>query len=80
MRELLKIIVTDSAGAEHIFNEASGDVENYLDLRPCDDSGEPLTGFVQIITRTFTTGAKCDAETEALFFEPRRVDVLYGDA
>lgn len=79
MKDLLKIIVTDSAGVEHVFDDSPGDVEHYLELQPLGSDDEPLSGAVRVVTRTWTTRAKCDTETESLFFAPRRVDVLYGD-
>ena len=68
---LLKIIVTDSGGQEHIFNEDDGEVEHHLELK--DDNG-----FVTITTRTFNGAETFEAETETTFICPRRVDALYG--
>lgn len=69
---LLKIIVTDSSGVEHIFNEVPGEIENSLDLK--DENG-----YVTIVTRTFEGGDKFDTETVTIFISPRRIDVLYGE-
>lgn len=77
MSELLKIIVTDSAGVEHIFNEAAGETENYLDLQPTTNLGEVMHNAVQITTRSFGAGEKAEAETDSIFINPRRVDVIY---
>jgi len=66
MSNLLKIVVTDSGGDEHIFNENTGEVENYLCLK--DENG-----FVTVTTRTFE-----HEEVVTTFISPRRVDVIYG--
>lgn len=77
IRELLKIIVIDAAGAEHIFNELPGEVENYLDLRPEDAPGVALTaGTIKITTRSFSN-RKFDTEVESFFISPRRIDIIY---
>ena len=67
-----KIIVIDSSGEEHIFNEIPSEVEMTLDMQ--DDSGHPI-----IITRTFDVehGDNMVTETESTFIVPRRIDVLY---
>jgi len=79
MTDLLKIIVTDSSGTEHIFNESKGDVENYLDLRPIDYSDNPIPNAIKITTRTFESGSdKFDSESVAIFFNPLRVDCICG--
>ena len=71
MSELLKIVVTDSGGNEHIFNEEKGVIENWLNLKDED-------GYVTILTRTFDHSGKLENESNAIFILPRRVDVLYG--
>ena len=71
MSNLLKIVVTDSGGQEHIFNEDEGEVENWLILK--DENG-----FVTITTRTFSGGDKFETEANTTFILPRRVDVIYG--
>ena len=69
MRELLKIVVTDSAGVEHLFNEESGVVENYINLIECG---------VKVTVRVLEPGRdKFDMETECIFMLPRRVDISY---
>ena len=77
MAQLLKIIITDSAGSENIFVEDPGECENYLDLLPANPNGDCLHGFVKITTRTFS-GEKFDSEVETMFLNPRRIDVIYG--
>ena len=85
MKDLIKMIVTDSAGVEHEFEEIPGDIENYLELNPTDISGRaiikitPADWAVRIITRTFTAGDTFDTERESLFYSPRRIDVIYGN-
>lgn len=74
---LCKIVVTDNAGIEHIFNESTGDIEHYLDLRPLDVDDTPIPGAVKITTRTFGGGKNFTTESKAYFFNPTRVDVLY---
>lgn len=69
MKSLLKIIVTDSGGIEHIFNEIQGEVENYLNLRDEDCN-------VTVTTRTFEDE---NIESVATFLNPRRIDVVYCD-
>jgi hypothetical protein len=78
MRKLIKIIVTDSAGEEHIFNQECGVVENYLELRPMTVHDEPLSGYVEVTTRIFSDREIADTETVTLFISPRRVDAIYG--
>lgn len=70
LNNLLKIIVTDSSGVEHIFNEVAGECEHYLTIK--DDNGH-----CSIFRRTFD-GDKTETETTIVFINPRRVDVLYG--
>ena len=70
MSNLLKIIVTDTGGVEHIFNEVPGEIENWLNLK--DENG-----YVTITTRTFENSDKFNTEIETTFISPRRVDVLY---
>lgn len=72
MSNLLKIVVVDSGGQEHIFNESSGEEEHYLDLK--DENG-----FVTITTRVFSVKKTYDCETQSTFISPRRVDVLFGE-
>ena len=67
-----KIIVIDSGGEEHIFNEIPREVEMTLAMQ--DDSVHPI-----VITKTFDVehGDNMVTETESTFFAPRRIDVLY---
>lgn len=76
MPELIKIIVTDSSGGEHIFNETPGEIENYLELRPLVNDSV-LKGAIRIVTRIFSDEDVADYETHSLFISPRRVDVIY---
>lgn len=74
MSSLLKIIVTDSGGVEHIFNEIPHELEHWISLKDDD-------GHVSITTRTFEPGsdrdAKCDTEINTTFIAPRIVVALY---
>lgn len=75
---LLKIVVTDSAGAEHIFLEDAGEVENFLDFNPTEASDKPIKNAVRITTRVFTETETFASETISTFISPRCVDVFYG--
>ena len=77
MKRHIKIVVTDIAGDEHIFNEEPGDVEHYLELNPQDGQNNP-DSFISVTTRCFNGGEKYTSESTAWFFKPRRIDVIYG--
>lgn len=73
---MIKIVVTDSGGDEHIFNSEE-DVELYFDLRPESECecNRRIDG-IKITTRVFEN-KKLETELESIFIRPRRVDVLF---
>lgn len=76
---ILKIVVTDSGGVEHIFNETDDQVV-CLNLTPqTDPSRGSLKGAILIETLIFDPPKKTYAQREESFFlAPRRVDVIFG--
>jgi hypothetical protein len=75
MSKLIKIIVIDSGGDEHLFHEEAGEEEHYIDI--AKDSN-PAT--VKITCRIFEDGSKTyTSEIETTFLNPRRIDVIYGE-
>ena len=77
MNKLLKIIVTDSAGEETVFEETD-DVQNHFERSIYDADGTVMPGWIRIITRTFSTKKTFDTETISEFFNPRKVELLFG--
>lgn len=78
--KMVKIIVTDSGGVEHIFHE-SYDVEHYLNLTPIGNFDQPIQGAVEIETHIFENNQeKCTTATRAIFIAPRRIDIIYEDS
>jgi hypothetical protein len=78
MTELIKIIVVDSGGEEHIFN-VEDDSELYLEMQPEHYSGGPCKNCIRIRRRIFNGKKKFESETEAWFMNPRRFDLVYGE-
>lgn len=75
MANLLKIVVTDSGGVEHEFPEMPGEVENVF-TRYID--GEDTKGWVRVETRTFANNPIFESNSFADFYQPRRVDLIFG--
>lgn len=76
MAKLTKIVVIDSGGVEHIFNESAGDIENDIEFRPFKN-GNYIQNSLEVTTRSFSGGV-FDTEVETLFIMPRRIDVIFG--
>lgn len=78
MVDIIKVIVTDSGGNEHIFN-AEDDSELYLDMHPSRADSEPVTNCIRIVHRIFEGKATYSCEVESWFMAPRRIDLIYGE-
>jgi len=79
MKNLIKIVVYDSAGEEHIFNEDSA-TEQYIHHNIRDSQGEPVVGAIEITTRLFEDSkeGKFTSEVGSIFHFPRRVNLIYS--
>jgi len=78
MTNLIKIIVVDSGGEEHIFN-TEDDAELYLDVYPAQGNSGPAKNCIQIVRRVFNGKKKYESESVAWFMSPRRFDLVYGE-
>ena len=74
---LIKIVVYDSSGDEHIFNH-DDTAEQYIKQNVYDDQDKLISGSIQITTRLFEDGPESfTGEVESIFHMPRRVDIYY---
>lgn len=68
--DLVKIVVTDSGGVEHIFNEVPNEIEHFIELK--DAMGN-------VVITTGTVGSEPDDFeyiTTTIFTSPRKIEIL----